>query len=87
MAAFAYLLFVLLYVPCLVAVSAAYKEMGWKLTLFQAYYSTMLAWVNATLFYQITAGHSAGLIVGAIALFAGSIAAIFLYAKSASHAK
>ncbi len=79
--AFAYLLFILLYVPCLVAVAAAFKEMGWKLTLFQAYYSTMLAWVIATLYYQITFEHNGLFIVSAILLFVVSLAGIFGWAK------
>jgi len=82
MAAFAYLLFILLYVPCLVAIAAAVKEMGWKLSLFQAVYSTMLAWVVATLFYQITVEHNIGYILAAIAMLLVSIAAIFGWSKN-----
>ena len=84
MSAFAYLLFILLYVPCLVAVAAAYKEMGWKYTLFQVYYSTMLAWVVATLFYQITTAHNMGYIASSLGLLAASIGALMLYAKQSS---
>ncbi len=81
MAAFAYLLFILLYVPCLVAVAAAIKEMGWKLSIFQATYSTMLAWVVATLFYQITVERNVGYIIAAIVVLVVSIAAIFGWSK------
>jgi len=79
--AFAYLLFVLLYVPCLVAVSATYREVGIKLTIFQVYYSTMLAWVIATLFYQITVNHDIFWIIFALALGSISISGIFVYAN------
>lgn len=79
--AFAYLLFVLLYVPCLVAVGAAYKEMGWKLTLFQAVYSTMLAWVLATLFFQFTVGHSTLWIISSLIVLGLSIGGIWFWAQ------
>ena len=79
--AFAYLLFVLLYVPCLVAVAATYKEVGYRLTLFQVYYATMLAWVVATLFYQITIGHDGFWILFALALISSSVVGIYLYAN------
>lgn len=85
-AAFAYLLFVLLYVPCLVAVAAAFKEVGWKYTLFQAYYSTMLAWVVATLYYQITTAHNGLLITAALALFAISVGGILLVSRRTAEA-
>jgi ferrous iron transport protein B len=49
----AYLLFVLLYCPCLAVVGAVYGEtnLGWAT--FTVGYLTLLAWVVATLFYQI----------------------------------
>lgn len=82
--AFAYLLFVLLYVPCLVAVGAAFKEMGWKLTLFQAVYSTMLAWVLATLFFQVTVGHSAIWIISSLFVLFLSVSGIYFWAHKNS---
>ncbi len=82
MAAFAYLLFILLYVPCLVAVATAVKEMGWKLSLFQAVYSTMLAWVVATLFYQLTVERNIGYIVAAVVMLLVSVGAIFRWSKN-----
>ncbi|MGM0460821.1 MAG: Fe(2+) transporter permease subunit FeoB [Fibrobacterota bacterium] len=75
-AAFAYLLFVLMYVPCLVAVAAMKREIGWGYTLFQITYSTVLAWALATLFYQITVGHSPfyiSLALGLLTLMIGTI--------------
>ncbi|CAG35687.1 ferrous iron transport protein B [Desulfotalea psychrophila] len=56
--AFAYLLFVLMYFPCLAVIGAAKQEMGGFYAGVMATYSTMLAWSVATLFYQITEGHS-----------------------------
>lgn len=56
--AFAYLLFVLMYFPCLAVIGAARKEMGGYYASVMAVYSTLLAWSVSTLFYQIAEGHS-----------------------------
>lgn len=52
-AAFAYLLFVLLYFPCVTVVGATAKEAGKNWATFSATYSTVLAYVVATCFYQV----------------------------------
>lgn len=57
MSAFAYLLFVLMYFPCLAVVGAARQEMGGIYTLVLVSYTTFLAWSVSTLFYQIVEGH------------------------------
>jgi ferrous iron transport protein B len=80
-AAIAYLLFVLLYIPCLVAVSATWKEVGPALTVLQMYYATILGWTLSTATYQILEGGSMGWIVFSAALLAASIVGIVLYAK------
>lgn len=49
----AYLLFVLLYCPCLAVVGAVYGETNLAWATFTVTYLTVLAWVVATLFYQI----------------------------------
>ena len=56
--AFAYLLFVLMYFPCLAVVGAARQEMGAFYAGVMAVYSTALAWSVATLFYQVAEGHN-----------------------------
>jgi ferrous iron transport protein B len=56
--AFAYLLFVLMYFPCLAVIGAARKEMGGYYASVMAVYSTLLAWSVSTLFYQIAEGHN-----------------------------
>lgn len=56
--AFAYLLFVLMYFPCLAVIGAARQEMGGLYAGVMAVYSTMLAWSVATLFYQVAEGHN-----------------------------
>jgi ferrous iron transport protein B len=50
--AFAFLLFVLLYMPCIAAVSVSVKEIGLGLGVLQIVYSTVLAWSVAAIFYQ-----------------------------------
>ncbi|MDM8563454.1 ferrous iron transport protein B, partial [Candidatus Marithioploca araucensis] len=51
--AFAYLLFVLLYFPCAAATAAIYRETNMKWTLFVATWTTGLAYLFATVFYQL----------------------------------
>ncbi|MCQ8103901.1 Fe(2+) transporter permease subunit FeoB [Methylomonas sp. SURF-2] len=50
--AFAYLLFILLYAPCVAATAAIYKETGSGWTLFVVAWTTFVAYSTATLFYQ-----------------------------------
>ncbi len=50
--AIAFLVFVLLYVPCVSALAAMGREIGWKWTAFQAIFSTALAWMIAFVIYQ-----------------------------------
>jgi len=51
--AFAYLLMVLLYMPCVAAMGAIYQEAGRRWTLFAAVWATGLGWCAATGFYQL----------------------------------
>ena len=52
--AFTFMLFVLLYMPCLPACIAIKHESGkWRWSLFTAFYTTALAWICSTLVYQI----------------------------------
>ena len=52
-AAVAYLLFVLIYVPCVAAMAAIAQEAGKKWAAFSIAYLLGLAWVVATVYYQI----------------------------------
>lgn len=52
-AAFAYLLFVLLYFPCCAAIAAVYRETNLRWTLFAGFWTTFLAYMASSLFYQI----------------------------------
>lgn len=51
--AFAYLLFILLYFPCVAATAAIKRELGWGWTSFAMAWTTGFAFVAATLFYQV----------------------------------
>jgi ferrous iron transport protein B len=51
--AFAYLLFVLLYFPCIATLAAAYRESSLRWSVFMVLWSTGLAYLTATLFYQL----------------------------------
>jgi ferrous iron transport protein B len=52
LSAIAFAVFVLLYIPCMVAVAAQRQEYGSKWTVFSALYLTTLGWVVSTLIYQ-----------------------------------
>jgi ferrous iron transport protein B len=51
-AAFAYLLFILLYFPCSAAIAAVYRETNLKWTLFAGFWTTFVAYFAAVIFYQ-----------------------------------
>ena len=71
--AYAYLLFVLLYIPCVAAVAAAIREMGSGMGWLLVGYTTIVAWSLATLFYQIASGPSPGPVMIALALLAALV--------------
>ncbi len=50
---FAYLLMVLLYVPCVAAVAAIYREVGTKWTIFACAWTLALGYSAATIFYRV----------------------------------
>jgi ferrous iron transport protein B len=50
--AFAYLLFILLYMPCVAAIAAVHREAGRGWALFVGFWTTGLAYLAATGFYQ-----------------------------------
>jgi len=52
-AAFCYLIFVLLYAPCVAVLGAINKEAGWQWTLLVFSWCTGLAYISATVVYQI----------------------------------
>lgn len=51
--AFGFMLFVLVYFPCIAVIAAIKKESNWKWALFTMTYTTAIAWVVAFLTYQV----------------------------------
>lgn len=82
--AFAYLLFILLYVPCIAAMGAAFRELGRFYGILLTGYLTILGWCVATLYYQLTLGHETLWILtaaGLLGLLFGSFWLIGRYRK------
>ena len=69
--AYAYLLFILIYFPCIAALGAAVNETGRAYGLLLVTYLTLLAWIVSTLFYQFFEGGSVLWIIFSFALAAG----------------
>jgi ferrous iron transport protein B len=73
--AYSYLLFILIYFPCIAALGAIVREIGPGFGWLSVVYLTVLGWITATLFYQIAVAHQPVWIVvplimiGAIILF------------------
>ena len=51
--AYSFMLFVLLYFPCIAALVAVRREAGTKWMLFEIFYTTAVAWLISFVFYQI----------------------------------
>jgi ferrous iron transport protein B len=51
--AFAYLLLVLLYMPCAAAIAAVARETNWRWTAFICSWTTLMGYSASVLFYQI----------------------------------
>lgn len=79
--AYAYLLFILLYFPCVAALGAMFRETGIRLAVLESAYLTFFAWIIATLFYQLSEGHDLLWIVTACGLMGLLIFALYLMGK------
>ena len=84
---YAYLLFILLYVPCMAAMGAVAREIGGKMALVLAAYLTLLAWIVSTLVYQIGVGHNPLWISIALVLFVSIIVIFKMFGKSIQKSK
>ncbi|MBP8945800.1 MAG: ferrous iron transport protein B [Paludibacteraceae bacterium] len=51
--AYAFMVFILLYVPCVATIAAMKKEAGWQWAIFGIVYNTAIAWLAVFLIYQI----------------------------------
>lgn len=72
--AFAYLLFILLYAPCVAATAAIYRETSGSWAVFVLFWTTGIAYMTATLYYQcmtfaLHPAYSAVWIIGLLAVF------------------
>lgn len=74
--AYAYLLFILIYFPCLAALGALVREMGPFFGWVSVGYLTVLAWIVSTLYYQVSSGGQVLWIVVPLALL-GAVAGVF----------
>ncbi|MBN2875907.1 MAG: Fe(2+) transporter permease subunit FeoB, partial [Spirochaetales bacterium] len=83
-AAYAYLLFVLIYFPCLAALGALVREIGPFFGWVSVAYLTVLAWISATLYYQITSGGQVLWIVVPIVML---VATVFSFVPMRSRIK
>lgn len=86
--AFAYLLFILLYAPCVAATAAIYRETNLNWTLFVAFWTTGIAYLTATIFYQVMTysrhpDYSLVWITGLIFAFLAVLFGLWLLGKNA----
>ncbi|NBF41927.1 MAG: ferrous iron transport protein B [Spirochaetes bacterium] len=81
-AAYAYLLFVLLYFPCVAALAAAIREMGQGLGWLLAAYTTVVAWSGATLYYQFATGPQVGAVTVAVSLLVVFAATLWILGRT-----
>ena len=72
----AYLLFILLYVPCLAAMGTAFRELGRFYGTLMMVFQTVIGWSLSVLFFQVTCGHSVALIITSVVLLAGVVVAL-----------
>jgi len=77
----AYLLFILLYVPCLAAMGTAFRELGRFYGMLMMVFQTVIGWSLSVLFFQITCGHSTAWIVTSVALLAGVVVSLVLIGR------
>jgi ferrous iron transport protein B len=85
--AFAYLLFILLYAPCVAATTAIYRETSAAWAVFVMFWTTGLAYFSATFFYQLATfsqhpEYSMQWILGLMIGFIGVLFGLWCYGKS-----
>ena len=51
--AFCFMLFILIYFPCVAVIAAIKKESNWKWAVFTMFYTTAIAWLASFLVYQV----------------------------------
>ncbi len=76
----AYLLFILLYVPC-AAMGTAFRELGRFYGTLMMVFQTVIGWSLSVLFFQLTCGHSVALIITSVVLLAGVVVSLVLIGR------
>lgn len=84
---FAFLIFILLYVPCLAAMGVVAREIGLGLAVLMATVQTLLAWAIAVLLYQVPVGGNMTWIVAAIVVLVGTGIFLKLFGVKANKEK
>ena len=84
---FAFLIFILLYVPCLAAMGVVAREIGLGLAVLMATVQTLLAWAVAVLLYQVPVGGNVTWIVAAIVVLVGTGIFLKLFGMKANKEK
>lgn len=84
---FAFLIFILLYVPCLAAMGVVAREIGLGLAVLMATVQTLLAWAIAVLLYQVPVGGNMTWIVAAIVVLVGTGIFLKLFGTKANKEK
>ncbi len=83
LAAFAYLMMVLLYMPCVAAIAAVYREAGAAWTLFLACWTTVLGYSAATIVYRVgTFAQDPVYATTAIVIAVGLLAALLAFMRN-----
>jgi ferrous iron transport protein B len=85
--AFAYLLFILLYTPCVTATAAIFRESGRNWAIFTVFWTTGMAYLAAVIFYQAATfsrhpDYSLAWIGGLMAVFAAVLFGLWLLGKN-----
>jgi ferrous iron transport protein B len=84
--AYAYLLFILIYFPCIAAFGAIIREIGKGLGILSMVYLTILGWIVATLFFQITVAHQLIWIIIPLLMMGGIYALFAVLGRKVSRA-
>jgi len=77
----AYLLFILLYVPCLAAMGTAFRELGRFYGTLMMVLQTVIGWSLSVLFFQVTCGHSTAWIATSVTLLLGVVVSLVLIGR------
>lgn len=80
--AFSYLLFILLYVPCLGATAVVFKEVGKGYGCVFVGYLTALGWSVATIYHSLMVSHNSVWLVAGAGVLAAMFGAFWLYGRN-----